>query len=211
MSLKSEALRKTLHLAGLLVPISYFYFGKELTALFISISIVIFFMIEPYRISKDTTTKIIKGIRPLFNEETFKVISKGFELVDKKIREIARAEEEVCIGAHIYFAIAALINVLFFPMEIAVATIAVATISDALAALVGKSLGRHRFKNSKSLEGSLAFFVSALLIFIVFLPLSYSILGAIVGTIVEFYNVPPNDNFSNQLAMSFFIYLFSLL
>ncbi len=211
MSIKTEAMRKAFHLTGLLIPISYYYFGKELTLLFISLSIVVFFMIEPYRISRDTTKKIIEGIRPLFNEETFKVISKGFELVDKKIREIARKEEEVCIGAHVYFAIAALINVLFFPMEIAIATITVATISDALAALIGKSLGKHRFKNSKSLEGSLAFFVSALLIFLVFLPVSYSLLGAVIGTIVEFYNVPPNDNFSNQLAMSFFIYLFSLV
>ncbi len=210
MSLKSEALRKTLHLAGLLVPVSYFYFGRELTLLFISLSIVFFFMIEPYRISRHTTDMIIEGIRPLFNEETFKVISRGFEMVDRKIREITRAEEEVCIGAHLYFAIAALINVLLFPMQIAISTIIVATISDALAAIVGKSLGRHRFKNGKSIEGSAAFFLSALLVFYFFVPLPLAIVGAIAGTVVEFFNVPPNDNFSNQLGMAFFMYLFTL-
>ena len=210
MSLKSEALRKTLHLAGLLVPVSYFYFGRELTLLFISLSIVFFFMIEPYRISRHTTDMIIEGIRPLFNEETFKVISRGFEMVDRKIREITRAEEEVCIGAHLYFAIAALINVLLFPMQIAISTIIVATISDALAAIVGKSLGRHRFKNGKSLEGSVAFFLSALLVFYFFVPLPLAIVGSIAGTVVEFFNIPPNDNFSNQLGMAFFMYLFTL-
>ncbi len=210
MSLKSEALRKTLHLAGLLVPVSYFYFGRELTLLFISLSIVFFFMIEPYRISRHTTDMIIEGIRPLFNEETFKVISRGFEMVDRKIREITRAEEEVCIGAHLYFAIAALINVLLFPMQIAISTIIVATISDALAAIVGKSLGRHRFRNGKSIEGSAAFFLSALLVFYFFVPLPLAIVGAIAGTVVEFFNVPPNDNFSNQLGMAFFMYLFTL-
>ncbi len=207
MSLKSEALRKTLHLGGLLIPGSYFYFGKEITLLLTAIFLVAFFMIEPYRISRDTTQKIIEGIRPLFNEEVFKVISKGFEMVDSKIREITRAEEENCIGAHIYFTVAAMINIMFFPKEIAMATIIVATISDALAAIVGKSLGKHRFKNSKSLEGSLAFFFSAFAIFIFFVPLPYAILGSVVGTVVEFFNVPPNDNFSNQLAMSFFMYL----
>ncbi|NPA74582.1 MAG: phosphatidate cytidylyltransferase [Euryarchaeota archaeon] len=211
VTIKSEITRKTLHLTGLLIPVSYIYMGKELTLLFIAISIVVFFMIEPYRISKNTTTMIIEGIRPLFNEETFKVISRGFEMVDKKIREITRREEETCIGAHLYFAIAAMINVLFFPAELAMATITVATISDALAAIIGKALGKHRFKNSKSLEGSTAFFVSALIIFYFFIPFNYAILGALVGTAVEFFNVPPNDNFSNQLAMSFFIYMAMLL
>lgn len=192
------------------MPVSYFYFGRELTLLFISLSIVFFFMIEPYRISRHTTDMIIEGIRPLFNEETFKVISRGFEMVDRKIREITRAEEEVCIGAHLYFAIAALINVLLFPMQIAISTIIVATISDALAAIVGKSLGRHRFKNGKSIEGSAAFFLSALLVFYFFVPLPLAIVGAIAGTVVEFFNVPPNDNFSNQLGMAFFMYLFTL-
>ena len=211
MSIKSEALRKGLHLAGLLVPISYWYMGRDLTILFVSISIVAFFMIEPYRISKDTTTRIIEGIRPLFNEETFRVISKGFEKVNEKIREITRREEEVCIGAHLYFAIAALINILIFPKEIAIATIIVATISDALAAIVGKALGRHRFKNGKSFEGSAAFFLSSTIIFYFFLPPELAITGAIVGTVVEFFNMPPNDNFSNQLFMSFFIYSLSAL
>ncbi len=206
MGIKSELLRKTLHLAGLLIPVSYIYFGKELTLLFSAIAIVIFFMIEPYRISKNTTAMIIEGIRPLFNEETFKVISKGFEKVDQKIREITRKEEEICIGAHIYFAIAGMINVMFFPQNIAIGTIIAATISDALAAIIGKAFGKHRFSNSKSLEGSTAFFLSALAILYFFVPIQYAIFGAFVGTIVEFLNVPPNDNFSNQLSMSFFIY-----
>ena len=211
MSIKSEVLRKSLHLAGLLIPVSYVYFGKELTLLFTAITIVAFFMIEPYRISRDTTKRIIEGIRPLFTEDVFKVISRGFEKVDAKIREITRKEEENCIGAHIYFAVAALINVMIFPMELAIATIIVATISDALAAIVGKSLGKHRFKNSKSLEGSAAFFLSALAIFYFYVPFWYAVWGAFVGTIVEFFNVPPNDNFSNQLAMSFFMYIPMLL
>ncbi len=211
MSIKSEAIRKSLHLTGLLIPISYLYLGKELTLLFISVSVVLFFMIEPYRISKDTTNKIILGIKPLFTEETFKIISRGFEMVDKKIREITRKEEEKCIGAHLYFAIAALINILIFPMNIAISTVSVATVSDALAAIVGKSIGHHKFKNGKSFEGSFAFFISALLIFILFVPLSYAIIGAIVGTIIEFYNVPPNDNFSNQLGMAFFLCLIAYL
>ena len=211
VSIKPEFMRKTLHLAGLLIPVSYLYMGKEITILFLSILVVLLFMIEPYRISKNTTRIIIEGIRPLFNEDTFRVISRGFELVDRKIREITRKEEEACIGAHIYFLVAALINLLFFSEKIVIATITVAIISDALAAIIGKSIGKHRFKNGKSWEGTIAFFVSALVIYCLILPVQYAFIGALVGAVVELYDLPPNDNFSNQLAMSFFIYVSMLV
>lgn len=35
--------------------------------------------------------------------------------------------------------------------------------------------------------------------------------GAVIGTIVEFYNVPPDDNFSNQLAVAVAVYLVFLV
>jgi len=215
VNLKSETLRKLLHLAGLLIPISYFIFGKNTTLLFLSIALVIFLVAEPYRISRDTTKKIIQGIRPLLKEETFRIVSKGIEEIDRKIREITRKEEEICIAAHVYFSIASLLVILFSPKMIAMGVISAATVGDALAAIVGIRWGFHRFKNGKSLEGSVAFFLSSFFVLLLFLNLPYAIIGAVVGTISELYNFPPNDNFSNQLVMAFFVnlasYLFSAL
>ena len=211
MNFKGEVLRKSLHLTGLLVPASYFLFGKEITLIFISLAIIIFFIIEPYRVSNETTKKIIEGIKPLLREDTLNIVSKSIESIDRKIKEIAREEEKIWIGAHIYFAISALLVVLFFPMNIAMGVLSAATVGDAFAAIAGIKWGRHKFKNGKSLEGSLAFFLSALIIYIFFLPWHQAICGSLIGAIVELYNLPPNDNFSNPLVMAFLIYLFTVI
>ncbi len=97
-------------------------------------------------------------------------------------------------------------------MKVAVGAITVATLGDALAAIIGKSLGRHRFSSGKSLEGSLAYFLTALLVLIPpLVSFAPALAGAVIGTIVEFYNVPPDDNFSNQLAVAVAVYLVFLV
>ena len=58
---------------------------------------------------------------------------------------------------------AALLLVLFFPKIIAVTAFTMVAVSDTLAAIVRKIFGKHHF-GTKSLEGSIAFFFSALLI-----------------------------------------------
>ncbi len=219
MSLKAELKRKTLHLSGLLIPLSYYYLGKELTLIFIAIALIAFFIIEPFRTSRKLGKDIVEGIRPFIAPEIYNFLNESIEKIDKKIREIAREEENICIGAHVYFAIASLIVIILFPMYIAIAAISVATLGDAVAALIGKSLGKHRFKNGKSIEGSLSFFVVALILLLWILTLGYSypyviyasIIGAVIGTIVEFYDFPPNDNFSNQIFISLALYLLTLI
>lgn len=211
MDFKGEMLRKSLHLTGLLVPASYFLFGKEKTLIFISLAIIIFFIIEPYRVSNETTKKIIEGIKPLLKEDKLDMVDKSIESINRKIMEITREEEKMWIGAHIYFAISALLVVLFFPKNIAMSVLSVATVSDAFAAIAGIKFGKHKLKNGKSLEGSLAFFLSALIIYLFFIPWHQALLVSLVGTIVELYNIPPNDNFSNPLVMAFTAYLLNLI
>jgi len=219
VSLKIEIKRKTLHLSGLIIPIFYFYFGAELTIIFTSMALIAFFIIEPYRISQRKSREFLKGIRPVLTKEIYAFLNERIDKINKRLREIAREEERMCIGAHIYFAVGALITIILFPQYIAIGAIAVATVGDAMAAIVGKSLGRHRFANGKSWEGSAALFLSALPIFLLVLPYGYpidfvilgSLLGASVGTIVEFYDLPPNDNFSNQIFMSLALYILALL
>jgi len=101
--------------------------------------------------------------------------------------------------------------VYFFSENVAIAAVSVATLGDAMAAIIGKNFGRHRFPNGKSLEGSLAYFLSGLLVIYPLLGVKLAVAGALVGTLVEFYGLPPDDNFSNQVCVAFSLYLFSLL
>ncbi|ASJ08242.1 phosphatidate cytidylyltransferase [Thermococcus siculi] len=207
MSMKRELKRKSLHLTGLSVPLSYYLFGRELTLTFIALAFFIFVILEPFRIIEELRDNIKRRLRIYVDNDVFERV----EAIEKHINEITREHERYRVAAHVYFAAASFIVVYFFPMEVAVGAITVATVGDALAAIIGKSFGRHRFSNGKSLEGSLAYFLSGVAILWPLVGLPLAIVGSLAGMIAEFYNLPPDDNFSNQLAIALVIYLVDVL
>ena len=207
MSIKRELKRKSLHVTGLVVPLIYYLFGRETALTLTGAAFFLFVILEPFRIIEELRDNIKRRLRIYVDNDVFE----RMEVLERQIDEITRGHERNRVAAHIYFAAASFIVIYFFPMNIAVGSITVATIGDALAAIIGKSLGRHRFSNGKSLEGSLAYFVSAFLILLPLVGPVGALLGSAAGTIAEFYNLPPDDNFSNQLSVGTVLYLFSLL
>ncbi|ASJ16705.1 phosphatidate cytidylyltransferase [Thermococcus chitonophagus] len=198
MSLKAEIKRKALHMTGLSVPLIYYLFGREVALGFVALFLVIFLALEPFRVIEDLRERIKRKLG----------LPNGVvEIIEREIDSIAREHEKRGIGAHIYFTVAALIIVYFFPREVAIGSIAVATLGDAMAAIIGKPFGRHRFKNGKSIEGSLAYFLTGLLILTPLVGFEMAFLGALVGTLAELYELPPDDNFSNQLAIALALYI----
>jgi len=198
VSLKLELKRKALHMTGLSVPLIYLTLGKSVTITFVLTFLVIFLILEPFR--------LVEGLRDKVKQK-LGIPKEVAERIERELDGIAREHEKKGLGAHIYFTIAALIVVCLFPREVAIGSIAVATLGDAMAAIIGKSYGRHRFKNGKSVEGSLAYFITGLLILTPLVGLKMAILGSLVGMIVEFHGLPPDDNFSNQLAIAIALYL----
>ncbi len=102
--------------------------------------------------------------------------------------------------------LSACLCVLLFPKVIVITAFAILIISDTAAALIGRRFGRHRFF-TKSLEGSSAFFVSALLVVavapkIAYAPVEY-LVGAVtaaVATVVEAAGIKVDDNLSIPLV-----------
>ncbi|USG98996.1 SEC59/DGK1/VTE5 family protein [Thermococcus argininiproducens] len=201
MSIKSELKRKVLHLTGLSVPLLYLLFGQKVTIGFVATALIVFIILEPFRIVEDLRDKVKRKLGLYVREEVI-------ALVEKELEAISREHEKYSIGAHIYFTIGALIIVCLFPKDIAIGAITVATLGDAIAAIIGKPFGRHRFKNGKSVEGSLAYFVTAFLTLFVLIDLPHALVGALAGMLAEFYELPPDDNFSNQIAVAIAIYAF---
>ncbi|WP_010479287.1 diacylglycerol/polyprenol kinase family protein [Thermococcus zilligii] len=204
--IKTEVKRKALHLTGLTVPAFYVLFGRELTLTFVALAFVLFVVLEPFRIIEGLSERIKVRLKIISPE-----MVSGVEVIEKHIKDIERSHERNGIGAHIYFSVASLVIVYFFSEEIAIASITVATIGDALAAVIGKSFGKHRFSNGKSLEGSLAYFLSGVTVIAPLMGLTVALIGSLAGTIAEFYELPPDDNFSNQLAIAVVLYLLTLL
>lgn len=62
-----------------------------------------------------------------------------------------------------YVFISALVCVIIFPKIFFITAFSILIISDTLAALIGRKFGKHKFL-SKSFEGTLAFFLSAIVV-----------------------------------------------
>jgi dolichol kinase len=128
-------------------------------------------------------------------------------------RLFVRAEEEVRESAMIPFAIAVLLTILTVPKRAALVGIYALAIADPLAAIVGIQFGRRRIAHNRSLEGSLAFFVSTLAI--AALVLGYgsaaparTIAGAastigLAGAVCEVLPLRIDDNLTIPLFVSF--------
>jgi dolichol kinase len=98
--------------------------------------------------------------------------------------------------------IAAVLCVLVFPKVIAINAFTILIISDTTSALIGRRFGRHRFF-AKSLEGSTAFLVSAMIVILVApkiqnAPAEYLVgfVAALSGAIIEALPISIDDNLS---------------
>ena len=100
--------------------------------------------------------------------------------------------------------------VIVFPKLLAITSFSILIVSDICAALVGRRFGKHRFLD-KSLEGTIAFAVSAILVVIVIsvhfgLPSSFFVLGLIgsfAGALVE--NISPRLHLDDNISIPFSI------
>jgi dolichol kinase len=116
-----------------------------------------------------------------------------------------------------YVLVSAILCMWIFPKVIFITAFAILIVSDTSAALIGRKFGRHPFL-SKTLEGALAFLVSALLVVafapkIEYLPLEYVIgaIAALVGAIVESASVGVDDNLSIPISVGGVMWVLYLL
>ena len=181
MLYKYELIRKSIHLSSLIIPISLFYFDKYfILNLLIPLSIA-YMAIDYLRINS-------KKISNLYN---------------KYLGSITRDfESNSLTGASYIFASSCLI-ISLFPNNIAIPSLLIMSISDSMASIIGRKYGKVYFLK-KSLEGSIAFFLSSILI-IIFLDIKLfpAIASILVCTLVEayqFFNI--DDNFSVPLSFA---------
>ncbi len=179
-TLLKEFLRKTIHLSGLIIPIGYAYFPRQIILGILVAGLAVAFAVEFLRFTQP-------AFRDLFNRTL------GFLLREGERRHICGAT---------YWLIGAFLVVFFFPRHVAVFSLYMLIVSDSLAAWVGRSAGKIHLANGKTLEGSLAFFVSAFLIGMLIpgYTVGLALVGAATGTIFELGVIPLNDNLTIPLG-----------
>jgi dolichol kinase len=190
---KAELVRKAIHACSLSIPIIYFFISRELALMILAPLTIVFIAIDLTR---------------YYHEPTATLFYKGFKWM---LRSHELDEEAKRLNGATNVLIAATLCVFIFPKLIFITAFTILIVSDSTAALVGRKWGRHRFF-TKSVEGSLAFFISAVIVVAVASQLHYmsddygisatgyrlwiGIAGAALGTLVEALPWKVDDNLS---------------
>jgi dolichol kinase len=194
-----EIVRKGIHLFSLSIPTIYFFISQQL-ALCLLLPITAVF------IGIDTARYYIPAVSRWFYRWFGWLLRRHETDINRK--QLTGASNVL---------ISASLCVLLFPKVIAINAFAILIISDTTSALVGRRFGRHRFF-AKSLEGSVAFFISAVIVILIApkvsrLPAEYvvGIIAAAIGAIVEALPIRIDDNLSIPLAVGFSLWWLYML
>lgn len=175
-SIRETLARKGLHSLGAFILVILDRFGLRAAQAVIIVMLGLYAMSELLRRSG--------GDLPLFTSITRAATSES--------------EREAVVSAPIWFALGALLSITLFPLSYATIGVLTLTVGDPVAALVGQFLGRHPnpLNRSKSVEGSLAGFAASALICSLLTDPAISVVGCLVGMLVEALPSPMNDNFT---------------
>ena len=202
-SYATELIRKGIHMCSLAIPVVYYFITRE-TALSILIPLLLLFGIS------DLARIFIPSFGS-FYERWFGFLLRRHERAEQGHRRLNGAT---------YVLLSATLCVWLFPKMIVLTAFAILIVSDTAAALVGRKFGKHRLMQHKSIEGSTAFFISALIVVAIapkvqYLPLEYVIgtVAALVGAVVEAVSGEMiDDNLSIPLSIALVMWgLYALL
>lgn len=187
---RHEVYRKGIHLSSLWIP-ALIYFSNTLIA-----SLIFILALGGEILLEYGNYKKWRWARILFMMPFMSVL-----------RNSERQHKHFNLTGGVYILASSLICTLLFSPVIAAIALTVMLISDTLAALVGKAIGQRKIYRDKTLEGTVAFFMSALFIMMLFNPLHtftyVSVIACLAATFMELFEhwFELDDNFSIPLVI----------
>jgi len=129
------------------------------------------------------------------------------------IGTVIREKEQYRFVGSTYFMVGTCLCIWLFDKAIAIVSLLVLIVSDTLAALVGSAIGRIPLFGVKTVEGSMAFLLSAVLIVFLYpgIPLLPGLAGAFLATLVESLPLGVDDNLLIPLVIGLTIQGLNLL
>jgi len=195
--MKKLIIRKLYRLVLLLVVIIYYYWPKKYVILSVSIAFALVLTLDLIRLTKPSANEVVKKI------------FKPFAIF---MRYIAKKEELRDFSGTTYSLMGCLIIVALMPKVVGITAILFNIFGDLFATIVGKTIGKVKIVNNKTLEGSIACFVSMFLVvlwshFKLFLPWIPGLAGAFIGTVIELVALKLNDNLTIPILSGVTIWL----
>jgi dolichol kinase len=186
---KNEIMRKLLHLTSIWVVLLYEIAGIAPTFLIVSGASAVVLFVDIIRITHTRLRPIVDNMLKYF-----------------RFQSMFRVHEKNSLSGASYMMISAFMTMLILPKAAFLSAFTILVISDVVASIVGHLYGKHVVAN-KSLEGTAAFLVSALIICLIIgslykvklLPL---FIAAAAATVAELFSkkLKVNDNLLIPIA-----------
>ena len=195
ISYNAELGRKAIHLGSMVIPIGAYLFPLPMGLAILAFSLAVSLVIDLERTLPGPIGRFINGRMGYMMRPHEKQVKRG---------------GFIPMSGATWMLISAILTFALFPREIAVAAFSMLILCDTAAALVGRRFGRIRFgPRRKSLEGSLAFFITGVTIVALTpsLPMVAGIIGAAAATVAEAAPWEVDDNFSIPLSAGLVMWL----
>ncbi len=186
---KHELVRKAIHLCSLSIPIIYYFLSKRDALTLLVPVTAVFLIVDIARYYSPTVSRWFYS--------WFGWLLRKHEQ-DGDLKRLSGATNVL---------LSACFCVLAFPKIVTINAFAVLIISDTTSALIGRRYGKRRFLH-KSLEGSIAFFVSAAIVILLAPKVNGSafeygigFVASAIGAVVEAASVRIDDNISVPVSI----------
>jgi dolichol kinase len=193
-----EIRRKLVHASGIFTIFIILWLGKWNAALITLFAAAFMLILGEYRMNRDRY-KIIRS----------KKIDEFEEIMEKGFKSYERPNTLPFVGA-VEFYLGCFLAIVLFEPRTAMACISVLSLADAVSTLIGNYFGSHRLyiNKKKTLEGSSAFYITALFTLMFFTDPLRAAAVALVATLAE--ALPRiNDNITIPVSVGIFLTLIS--
>ncbi len=197
LPLEDELYRKGLHLLALAIPAGMYALGRTWAlSLLVPLTIV--------AVGAD----VARARSPRFSQMILSIF--GWMM---RPRERSSLEGRTVLNGATWVLLAATLLTALFPVDLGAPAFAAFMVADAAAAIVGVGIGRlHWFGTRRTVEGSLAFVIVALLCLLAFTHISAAAAAtaAVTGAAVEVPDWRLNDNVVVPVVMAAVLVIFGL-
>jgi len=178
--IKKELFRKLIHIVGFSIPFISIILGVPFATSLILILAITYTVSEYLRLNGRSI--------PIFTTIT-RVAMRDAD---------GHESQSTFVKEPLYFAAGILAALLVFPAPFNYAAIAVVTLGDGFASVIGRLYGRNRipYSGGKTIEGTLAGLVFAFAGCLIFVSPTIAIIAATIGMVTEFLRLRVSDNLS---------------
>ena len=189
-SLKKEFYRKSIHLSSLWIPLVIYFMHPGFCVSLFALLLLGDIGLEYANYKKYSWARQIFGV-----------------LFAKTLRNKETVHARFQATGSMYVLAAAILCTILFSRPVAVIALSVMLVSDTAAALFGKAYGSRKLYKNKSMEGTAAFFMSALFVNMILAPMFpfnvSSVIACLAATFAEMFEdkLDIDDNFSIPLVV----------